>query len=243
MLKIKKMMFLLLMTAVFTLTLSSCGESEKYYNEIGLVDDSMNNKRESIPVPLMHNSLRLGVRYEQGYSKSKDVELFYGMAKITKYRFWGLCDEAKYYSDYDQILNLRIVRYIFPSSSSSEKEVYSTNVTLGDILTNEEYLFEKGNKAIDKLDWSCFSNIMEEKYVRVKYVAQIRTINDEYIKFICSPTYYDEALGEYVPDESHSFNPFDEFHDFKTVKKIDSFAYTFEVLFENDSFKLRYSSY
>ena len=243
MLKAKKMICWLLTIIFLIITLSSCGESEKYYNEIGLVDDSMNNKGESEPVPMMHNSLRLGVRYEQGYSKSKDVELFYGMAKSTKYRFWSLRDECEYYSDYDQILNLRIVRYIYSSSSSSEKEVYSTNVTLGDILTNEEYLFEKGNKAIDELDWSCFSNILEDKYVRVEYVAQIRTINDEYIKFILSPTYYDEALGEYVPDESHSFNPFYESRDFKTVKKIDSIAYTFDVLFENDSFRLRYFSY
>ena len=234
---IKKKMICWLLTIFFLIiTLSSCGESEIKYTEIGLGNDNESDVESTYSFPLL-----LGIKFENGYTVSKDIEIYYGVnPKLNHFGdivFDGLFEK---YSDYNQTINYRIVRKISVLSGDfvDVKEIYSINVSLGDFLTKDEYVFDKEKMIKDSIDYTYLKDKFGEGEILILYYAEFKTLNDEYIKYVLTPKYFDEDLDVYVSDESRSFSPFFPDADYREIKSIDSKYIHLGVKLDANSFSL-----
>lgn len=183
--------------------------------------------------------LRIGVRCKNEYNNSVDVELYYGMREYSSVTMKSDFEEESFreYSDYNQIVSFCFVRKIYTYNSDytlstlvDNKDVYSINVKLGDILTTKEYCFSLDNKVVDNIDYSFISNYSSEEHIRIYYYGEIRTMNDEFIKYVYKG---DVGIGSYL----------DLNKDYREIKSICSENIILALWIKDNKLKLSTMSY
>ena len=245
----KRIMFFILLMLSFGI-LTSCSEEYIKYN---LPND--NNYYNPWRNGSYHNPLLLGTKVKYEYNETHNVEIYYGMNRRPNEGFF-FDDNPGIRSDYDQMVEFNIIRKcyigkdIYNMKYVDEEKVYSINVKLGDFLEKDEYIFDINNKIVDEINVTYFNDYSNEDKIYITYSSEIRTLNDEYIKYIMlkeyydDDAYYDESINEYVPLKSYWYNPFSPSLDYHDVKSIDSDDdITFEIILRDGKFKVAGSGY
>ena len=246
----KRIMIILLLIFSFGI-LTSCSEEYIEYN----IPNNYSGYPGTCRSYPYNDPLLLGTKVKYEYNETHNVEIYFGMNKYVG-RSISFDDNPGVCKDYDQMVEFNIIRKcyigknIYNMKYVDEEKVYSINVKLGDFLEKDEYIFDINNKIVDEINVTYFNDYSNEDKIYITYSSEIRTLNDEYIKYIMlkeyydDDAYYDESINEYVPLKSYWYNPFSPSLDYHDVKSIDSDEnITFEILLRDGEFKVTGSGY
>ena len=197
----KKRIMLLSLLTLFSLgILASCGENNCL--EIHMPYDYEKNTNIQY-----YDWINIGLRTKSKSNDLLDVDLYYGMNPYLSNKINFFDEEYSKYSDYNQIIDFRILRYYRFLKSDyefaddwliiNEKEIHSFSIKLGDFFTNNKYIFNINNKVVDTLDFDYFNDEYTKGRKQIIYRAEIKSQNGEYIKYVCSPQ----------SSDSNSYNP------------------------------------